>query len=374
MFVGCDNEDVPQYSDLMLDTEQLVIDLDQTTEGIIHITNGNGNYKLALSDNDVVAATVDGNTILVTGLKSGKTEMTITDWAKKSRKVEIAVKRQEDLILNQNSMSLLVGEMGTTSVYTGNEGYTIVSSDETVARGTIDEKGDIVIEAVAKGEATFTITDQKGKTTSLEVKVRRSMLLSHTGDVRLLIIGEPLEVDILDGNGGYSISTSSTSYLDVSIQDTKAIIKGKRYGKSSATVTIKDQENSSIAFKVLFIDDPYLADLQKLRYFVNEDGPFQSATAIGSVIQSPEFNLCQMYLKTSASSIASGYGVRFTGNSSVGTKSNASWFKIKNANIDETSLKPALDLRVDKAENGWYWVSFLVEGQSTRSYIVVKQS
>jgi hypothetical protein len=372
IFVGCDNNDVSQYSDLMLDTEQLVIDLDKTTEGVIHITNGNGNYKLVVADKDVATATVDDNSILITALKSGKTEITITDWAKKSQTVDIVVKRLEDLILNQNNMSLLVGELGTTSVYSGNEDYTITSSDEAVAKGTIDEKGNIVIEAIGRGLATFTITDQKGKTVSLDVRVKRPILITQKGDVSLLIIGESLEVDILDGNGGYSISTSSTSYLDVSLQDTKAIIKGKRAGKSSATVTIKDQDDSSVAFKVLFVDDPYLADVQKLRYFVNEDGPFSSATAIGSIIQSPEFNLCQMYLKTSSSAVASGYGVRFTGDASVGAKSSASWFKIKSGKVDETSFQPATDLRVDKVEGGWYWISFLTAGKTTRSYIVTK--
>lgn len=374
LFVGCDSDDDQKYSDLILDTELLTIDLDNSTEGNIRIMQGNGNYKLTLSNDKVVSVALDDdNTIRITGIEPGKAELIITDWAKKTSKVEIVVKRLEELLLDKGEVRLVAGESGSAGVYSGNGEYTISSSDETIAKGTIDEDGKILIQAIAKGTANLEVVDAKGKSATIEVKVRKPLVLSQTEDIPFMILGETLEVDILDGNGGYSISTSSTYYLNVSLSGTKAVIKGNRYGKSNATFTIKDEEDNSTSIRIMFIDDPYLNDLQKYRYFVDENTPTQTATGAGNIAYSSDFNLAQIYVKNSAtSSYASGFGVRFSGDLSVGTKSNGSWFKISSNKIDESSLKLVTDLRIDKIENGWYWVSFMTEGKSLRSYIVTK--
>ncbi|MDR0743857.1 MAG: Ig-like domain-containing protein, partial [Tannerella sp.] len=151
MMTGCNHEDALQYSDLTIDKEYLMIDLDQAAEESIHIINGNGNYKLTLSNDKVATVAINNNTILVTGLEPGKTDIMVTDWAKKSSMVKVEVKRLEELILDRNGMSLFIGETGTTSVYSGNGDYSISSSDEAVARGTVDENGNIAVEALAKG-------------------------------------------------------------------------------------------------------------------------------------------------------------------------------------------------------------------------------
>jgi hypothetical protein len=378
VLTGCNSEEIREYSDLMLDTDQLVIDLDQTTEGTIHITNGNGNYKLALSDNNVATVAIDDNTIRVTALNPGKAEITVTDWAKKSCKAELVVKRLEELILTTNSLSVYVGETGTTSVYTGNKGYTISSSDETVLKGTIDEDGNITIEAVDKGTATFTITDAKGKTAALTVTAKRELKISQTGNLVLLFIEEPFVFDILDGNPPYEVwnGGGGSSHISVSLEGTKVTITGKSKARKTTNteVWIKDAEKNEKWFKVLFIDEAYLNESSVFRYYINEDAIVQSATYFGSVFYVPEFNSCQMYIKTSTSSYASGYGIRFTGNLSVGAKSNASWFKISSGKLDEATVTPASDLRIDKVSGEWYWISFQTAGKSTRSYLVLKNT
>ncbi|NDV67323.1 pilus assembly protein N-terminal domain-containing protein [Dysgonomonas sp. 25] len=375
-FMSCDSDDDKKYSDLVLDTELLTIDLDNSTEGNIHIVQGNGNYKLTLSNDRVATVALDNsNTIRITGLESGKTELTITDWAKKTTQAQIVVKKLEELLLDKSEVRVVTGETASAGVYSGNGEYTITSSDESIAKATIDEDGNISIEGVARGTADIEVVDAKGKTATIEVKVRKPLVISQTEDVPFLVLGETLEVDILDGNGGYSISASSTYYLNVTLTGTKAFIRGNRYGKSNATFTIKDAEDNSVSIRVMFIDDPYLNDLQKYRYFVDENTPTQTATGAGDIAHSPEFNLSQIYAKSSkTSSYASGFGVRFSGDLTVGSKDNAFWFRISSNRIDESSLKPVTDLRIDKVDNGWYWVSFMTEGKSLRSYIVTKKT
>lgn len=376
MFIGCDNDDEQEYSDLTLDTEQLVIDLDKSTEGSIKIVKGNGNYKLSLSNDNVATVTVEDNIIRITGVEPGKTELTITDWAKKTTKAAIVVKRLEELILTDSDLSLLAGEIKATSVYVGNGGYTISSSNEAVAKGSIDETGNMTIEGIERGTATFTVTDGMGKSATMEVKVKRPLLLSQTKDVPIIFLGESVEINILDGNGGYKFSKYSTSYLNVSLDvaGNKIVIKGLRYGKANTTLRVEDEEGSYVEFKVILVDDPYLNNIG-MRYAINENDILHaSASAVGSVVNSPEFKLNQLYVKTSTSTAASGFGVRFSGDLTVGSKSGATWFKITRGAIDENTEAQATDLRIDKVESGFYWVSFMTEGKTSRSYIVVKQS
>ena len=52
VFSGC-NDDDPSYHDLVPNTQELIINLDETPEGIIQIVQGNGNYKITSSNEDV---------------------------------------------------------------------------------------------------------------------------------------------------------------------------------------------------------------------------------------------------------------------------------------------------------------------------------
>lgn len=373
MFMGCDSDDDEKYSDLILDTELLVIDLDNAAEANVRIVQGNGNYKLSLSNDKVATVAIsDNNTIHITGLETGKAELIVTDWAKKATQLQIVVKKLEELLLEKSAVSLVTGEVASMTVFSGNGEYAISSSDETVAKGTIDEDGNIAISALTRGSAVLSVTDAKGKSAEVQVNVRKPLILSQTEEVYFMTVGEILEVDILEGNGGYTATASSSLYFDVSLNDTKVLVKGKRYGKANTTITIKDEEGSSANFKIVYIDDTYLDNINKYRYFVDENSPSQYATGAGQITHSADFNLSQIYAKSSTSSYASGFGVRFTGDLSVGSKTNAQWFKIASGKINESTLAPATDLRIDKVEDGWYWVSFMTEGKSLRSYIVTK--
>ncbi|MCS2303213.1 pilus assembly protein N-terminal domain-containing protein [Bacteroides ovatus] len=79
LFSGC-SEDDPSYANLVADKQELTINLDEKAEGVIQIIQGNGNYKVTSSNEDVVTATIDNDQIQVTGLKAGDANVTITDW------------------------------------------------------------------------------------------------------------------------------------------------------------------------------------------------------------------------------------------------------------------------------------------------------
>lgn len=56
LFSGC-SEDDPSYASLVADKQELAINLDETPEEVIQIIQGNGNYKVTSSNEDVVTAT-----------------------------------------------------------------------------------------------------------------------------------------------------------------------------------------------------------------------------------------------------------------------------------------------------------------------------
>ena len=98
IFSGC-NDDDPSYHNLVPDTQELIINFDETPQGTIQMLQGNGNYKIASSDEEVATAVAEGNMIKVTALKAGSTNLTITDWAQMSTSVKVIVDQLSELVL-----------------------------------------------------------------------------------------------------------------------------------------------------------------------------------------------------------------------------------------------------------------------------------
>ena len=55
-------------------------------------------------------------------------------------------------------------------------------------------------------------------------------------------------------------------------------------------------------------------------------------------------------------------GVEFTGDLSVGTKTKPMLYKVAKVKVDKSTEYPIEDCRIDKMEDGWYWVSFIEPG------------
>lgn len=201
VFSGC-NDDDPSYHDLVPNTQELIINLDETPEGIIQIVQGNGNYKITNSNEDVATAIAEGNKIKVTALKAGSTDLSITDWAKMSTNVKVIVDQLSELVC-QFGYNNVSGENKTVNVYTGNRGYKVTVDKESVVKATVDEEGHIQIESLAPGNATVTVTDRLNKSAEFSVKVIKKLVVDNSEEIAYLTVGEPLTIKILDGNRLY---------------------------------------------------------------------------------------------------------------------------------------------------------------------------
>ena len=376
LFSGC-SEDDPSYANLVADKQELTINLDEKAEGVIQIIQGNGNYKVTSSNEDVVTATIDNDQIQVTGLKAGDANVTITDWAKMSTNVKVIVDQLVDLVLKVSSTVMYPNEDKTIEVYTGNGGYSITVDNPSIAKATINDKGQIQIESLAPGTATFTVKDRRDKTTELIVKVKKRMVVDNSENIPYLVIGTPATIKILDGNGGYTCTAGgSATYLKCSMSEdgTEVIIEGLKRYRYNNKATIADQDGEKIEVTITAIDDPYLEN-PSYRYMLAGSYSYQSLSTskVGEIMHSADFNLSQLLVKSSTTSSASGYAVQFTGDLGVGSKTNATLYKVTRNAVDKNVGYPIEDCRIDKVEDGWYWVSFLEPGYTVRSYFITKE-
>ena len=247
---------------------------------------------------------------------------------------------------------------------------------ESVVKATVDEEGHIQIESLAPGNATVTVTDRLNKSAEFSVKVIKKLVVDNSEEIAYLTVGEPLTIKILDGNGGYTCTNNgSATYLKCTIVEngTDVIIEGLKRYRFNKTVTIKDQEGESISINIVYIDDLYLEN-PSYRYLIAGSSSYQSVStsAVGSITHSEEFNMSEIVIKGTGT-YASGFAVQFTGDLTKGNKGDAVLYKVTRNAVDKKVKYPIEDCRIDKVEDGWYWVSFLEPNCTIRSYMITKQ-
>lgn len=378
LFSGCD-DDAPSYASLAVDTETLTINLDEATEGSFHIIEGNGNYKVVSADATVATAVISGNEVIVTGLQYGTTMLTVTDWAKQSASVKVVVDQEQDLVLRTSSTTMFFGEQGTLEIYTGNGGYSITSSDESVATAKISEDGKIEIIAIAPGTATLTVKDRRNKTVEASVNVIRHLVVDNPATINYMLVGEPVTIKILDGNGEYTCTTDgSKTYIscEMSEDGTEVTIKGLKRTRLNKKVTIKDKKGQTVEIPVMYIDEPYL-EAPSYRYWIKGYLNVQtfSGTTVknGTVVYSPELDMSQL-MAASTGSFSSGFTIQFSGDLKEGEKSGAVLYRYYKGKVQTEAPYPVEDCRIDKVEDGWYWISFQEPDCEMRSYMITKQA
>lgn len=255
---SCADDDVPSYSEMTVDKNDLFIKIENHTAEV-NITAGNGNYKVEVANEDIVTAQVDGNKIIFTALKNGRTTATVTDWAKHSSIINIRVKEDFKLELEKSELSLFKYIEGKSSeliyIRSGNDGYKIKENDnENAVEAIITENNKVKITSLGKGTANIIITDDDGKEFSLKV-------ISYEYDLTLDEIpsiwktNTDKTINIKTGNGGYEASSDNGDIAEaIVVYDTEnpdncsIKITGKAAGETN--ILIKDEMGLSVPVKV----------------------------------------------------------------------------------------------------------------------------
>ena len=217
---GC-SEEIPTYSELTVNKTEVFIQADE----------------------NIATAALDGNTIIINGLKNGSTTATVTDWSKHSAVITIKVKEDFDLTLDTEGKVILFEEKEDlpnskeVSILSGNGGYQVTSSDEGVATAVFNESGKVLITAVAAGHTVVTVTDADGKTASLEVTVAKGALEVADITDRVWKVGETSSIEILSGNPEYTVEISDESIATATIEGNSIKVTGVAKGDVTLTVT-----------------------------------------------------------------------------------------------------------------------------------------
>ncbi|MDO4880869.1 MAG: leucine-rich repeat domain-containing protein [Capnocytophaga sp.] len=145
----------------------------------------------------------------------------------------------KELKLESTETQLSIKGTTTIKITDGNGEYTAKSSDETIAKASIKDNA-VTIEAVKDGSATVTISDAKNQTATIAVSVWKSIALDKK-EVQV-IKGATAEVNILSGEGTYSVSSNNDATATASVSGNTITITAVESGE--ATITVTDSKSS----------------------------------------------------------------------------------------------------------------------------------
>lgn len=248
---GCSEDEIPSYSELTVDKNDLFIKIEKPTDEVI-ITEGNGNYKISVADETIATAKLDGNKVVFTALKNGRTTVTVTDWAKHSTVINVRVKEDFDLTLDKQELTLIKGMNPTELIYisSGNGEYQIKSSDESIATAALTEDGKVEVAFVSGGFADITVTDGDGKSVVVKVAACEYNLTLDAIPAAWKVAADNT-INIKSGNGEYKVTSDNEAVATAEIVTNEEnageyAVKITGVAKGDVNITITDKMGLSI--------------------------------------------------------------------------------------------------------------------------------
>lgn len=178
-------------------------------------------------------------------------------------KEEQEVKPATDLVVDNNSVTLLQGDEITVSITSGNGDYYVKPFDENVATATINGNKVTIkatensqLEENNRTETTILIVDGRKKVARVLVRVAKlwNLTVDAPEEGFDLFIGEKRLVKILTGNGDYQISIpeGADKFLEVGELSGQVIPLTAKFetGADPVNITITDKSGYSFTYQV----------------------------------------------------------------------------------------------------------------------------
>ena len=179
-------------------------------------------------------------------------------------KEEQEVKPATDLVVDNNSVTLLQGDEITVGITSGNGDYYVKPFDESIATATVSGNK-VTIKATENSrleennriETTVLVVDGRKKVARIQVQVAK--LWDLTADVPEegfdLFIGEKRMVKILTGNGNYEISIpeGADKYIEVGELSGQVFPVTAKFetGTEPVAITITDKKGKTVVIPVV---------------------------------------------------------------------------------------------------------------------------
>lgn len=179
-------------------------------------------------------------------------------------KEEQEVKPATDLVVDNNSVTLLQGDEITVSITSGNGDYYVKPFDESVATATINGNKVTIkatensqLEENNRAETTILVVDGRKKVARVKVQVAKlwDLTVDAPEEGFDLFIGEKRLVKILTGNGDYQISIpeGADKFLEVGELSGQVIPLTAKFetGADPVDITITDKKGKTITIPVV---------------------------------------------------------------------------------------------------------------------------
>jgi hypothetical protein len=229
----------------------------------VNVTNGNGDYKVTSSNDDIAKATVAGNVITITATTTqdkANAVIVVTDKMFKRQSIDVVVSKLFDLTLSKTAADLEVGVAGknelVVNINTGNAGYQVEAIENTAAlveinKTKLESHAKFTVKALAAGTAKLKVIDAQGKEAlvTLTITAPVTLILNKT-DLTIAAVQGSADVNITAGNGDYKATVANPLIAKAYVKDNVVTIKGKINGSTSVVIEDKKGQKATIAVKI----------------------------------------------------------------------------------------------------------------------------
>ncbi|WP_315513341.1 leucine-rich repeat domain-containing protein [Capnocytophaga sputigena] len=278
LFTACkkDDNNGGEQAPQQLTLEKSAVTVKQTESAIVRITAGNGGYKVESADKNIATAAIEQNNVKITAIAEGQTTLTVSD--AKGQKAAIAVTIEsnidpsERLSVEKQTLTLVNGEEEVNRIlnaeHNGNmnlsftispAGSVSITVETRIVNGNPDGKN-LRVKALKVGTAQIAIKDNtNNQTTSFKVTVTAAELTVATATTEIETEATT-EVRINTGNPDYTVTSSASNIATAEVKEKTEKVAGKNdthhyviikgVAAGTATITLKDSQNKTVAITV----------------------------------------------------------------------------------------------------------------------------
>ena len=278
LFTACkkDNNNGGEQAPQRLTLEKSAVTVKQTESAIVRITAGNCGYKVESADKNIATAAIEQNNVKITAIAEGQTTLTVSD--AKGQKAAIAVTVEsnidpsERLSVENQALTLVNGEEEVNRIlnaeHNGNmnlsftispAGSVSITVETRIVNGNPDGKN-LRVKALNVGTAQIAIKDNtNNQTTSFKVTVTAAELTVATATTEIETEATT-EVRINTGNPDYTVTSSASNIATAEVKEKTERVAGKNdthhyviikgVAAGTATITLKDSQNKTVAITV----------------------------------------------------------------------------------------------------------------------------
>ena len=278
LFTACkkDDNNGGEQAPQRLTLEKSAVTVKQTESAIVRITAGNGGYKVESADKNIATAAIEQNNVKITAIAEGQTTLTVSD--AKGQKAAIAVTVEsnidpsERLSVENQALTLVNGEEEVNRIFNAQHngnidlsftispaGSVSITIEDRIVNGNPDGKN-LRVKALKVGNTQVSVKDNtNNQTTSFKVTVTAAQL-TIAKTAAEVDAEATTEVRINTGNPDYTVTSSADNIATAEVKEKTEKVAGKSdthhyviikgVAAGTATITLKDSQNKTVAITV----------------------------------------------------------------------------------------------------------------------------